>query len=150
MKTRKSWREKLANSKDLPRVTRVPDRMKNRWGEGTLVIPAPIEVDKLMRRVPRGRVTTVNQLRAALAKQHKATIAAWIAANAADETLAERPNARVTPYWRTLKAGGVLNEKYPGGVSAQRARLRAEGHEVVRKGKHFVVAGAEEAIFNFD
>jgi len=35
-----------------------------------------------------------------------------------------------TPYWRTLKAGGELNEKYPGGVGAQATRLREEGHTI--------------------
>ena len=40
----------------------------------------------------------------------------WIAANAANEERAGRPKVRVTPDWRTLKAGGVLSEKYPGGV----------------------------------
>ena len=36
----------------------------------------------------------------------------------------------ITPYWRTLKLGGQLNEKYPGGVEAQAARLRAEGYTI--------------------
>jgi len=36
----------------------------------------------------------------------------------------------ITPYWRTLKLGGALNEKYPGGVEAQSARLKAEGHSI--------------------
>jgi alkylated DNA nucleotide flippase Atl1 len=37
----------------------------------------------------------------------------------------------VTPYWRTLKAGGALNEKYPGGVAAQAERLESEGHTII-------------------
>jgi hypothetical protein len=36
----------------------------------------------------------------------------------------------ITPYWRTLKLGGQLNEKYPGGVAVQAARLKAEGHTI--------------------
>ncbi len=36
----------------------------------------------------------------------------------------------ITPYWRTLKSKGELNEKYPGGVDAQAARLSAEGHTI--------------------
>jgi hypothetical protein len=35
-----------------------------------MVIPAPREVDEVMRRVPRGRLITVNQIRAALARKH--------------------------------------------------------------------------------
>lgn len=157
MKPRKSWREKLADSKDLPRVAAIPERMKAKWGDGTLVIPAPKEVDELMRRVPKGKVTTINHIRAALAKKHKATIAcplttgifAWLAANAAEEVASERPKARVTPYWRTLKTGAILNEKYPGGLFRQTRRLKAEGHRVIKKGKHKVVADLDEALFDF-
>jgi alkylated DNA nucleotide flippase Atl1 len=36
----------------------------------------------------------------------------------------------ITPYWRTLKAGGQLNEKYPDGVDTQAAHLREEGHTI--------------------
>ena len=43
----------------------------------------------------------------------------------------------ITPYWRTLKSKGELNEKYPGGVEAQATHLKAEGHtiEVDKAGK---------------
>ena len=36
----------------------------------------------------------------------------------------------ITPYWRTIKAAGELNDKYPGGVEAHAARLREEGHTI--------------------
>lgn len=129
-------------------------RMTKRWGTGTMVVPAPREVDELMKNVPRGRLTTINELRAALARKHRVDIAcpittgifAWIAAHAAEESAADGVK-RVTPYWRTLKTGGQLNEKYPGGVAALKKRLQAEGHKVVRKGKHFLVKDFEEALF---
>ena len=50
---KKSWTEKLADSKDLPKVEKITDKMSKRWGTGTLVIPAPMEVDEMMRKVPR-------------------------------------------------------------------------------------------------
>src|SRR5215472_18166447 len=142
MTARKSWREKLADDKGLPRVSRVTGKMSWRWGEGTMVIPAPLEVDALMKQVPKGKLATINELRAALAAKHKATFAcpittgifSWIAAHAADE--AETNGAkRITPYWRTLKTGGELNPKYPGGIEALSRRLREEGHDIIQKGK---------------
>ncbi len=156
MKTKKSWREKLDDSKDLPRVQAIPKRMNATWGVGTLVIPAPREVDEIMRRVPKRKVTTVNHIRTALARKHRATIAcpmttgifAWIAAHAAEEQLAAKPNARATPYWRTLKSGGVLNDKYPGGAEQQKQRLEAEGHTIIAKGKHLVVSDIDESLFD--
>jgi hypothetical protein len=152
-KMRKSCREKLADDKDLPKVIAIDERMSKRWGEGTCVIPAPREVDELMKKVRKGRLTTINDIRAALARRHGATIAcpittgifAGIAARAAEEDAAEG-RKRITPYWRTLKLGGVVNEKYPGGVAAQRQRLEAEGHTVVAKGKKAVVVDYEKRL----
>ena len=59
-----------------------------------------------------------------------------MAARAAEEDeLAGKKD--ITPYWRTLKGKGELNEKYPGGVDVQAKRLKAEGHtiEVNKTGK---------------
>src|SRR5712671_5010799 len=155
MKAKKSWREKLSDSKGLPKVGPVPASMGKRWGTGTMVIPAPIEVDALMKQVPKGRVVTVNHLRTALAKKHKADLAcpmttgifAWIAAHAAAEAEAEGAK-RITPYWRTLKNGGELNAKYPGGVAKVARRLRAEGHTILHKGTRYTVSGFELALFS--
>ena len=74
MKLRKSWREKLLDSKDLPRVVEITDKMSHRWGTGTVVIPAPIEVDEIIRGVPKGKLITVNQIRATLAQKHGSTM----------------------------------------------------------------------------
>jgi alkylated DNA nucleotide flippase Atl1 len=154
MKAKKSWREKLADSKGLPRVGPVTGRMTRRWGEGTMVIPAPQDVDKLMKQVPKGKLITVNELRAALAARHRVTFAcpmttgifAWIAAHAANE--AEAAGAkRITPYWRTLKTKGELNPKYPGGIENMARRLKAEGHKIAQKGKRSFVSEYEQALF---
>jgi hypothetical protein len=157
MKQRKTWKQKLADSKDLPKILDIPDRLRAKWGAGNFVIPAPAEVDELMRRVPKGKLTTINHVRVALAKKHDTAIActlttgifAWIAANAAEEAASENKKSRITPYWRTLKAGGLLNEKYPGGTAAQKKRLLAEGHTVAKKGKNLVVANLEQSLFEF-
>lgn len=127
----------MADNEGLPRVEEITDKMSKRWGTGTVVIPAPKEVDEIMRKVPEGKLTTINEIRATLAQRHGATIGcpittgifAWIAAHAAQEAAAEG-DKDITPYWRTLKSGGVLNEKYPGGAEAQAARLRSEGHMI--------------------
>jgi len=153
MVKKKSWIEKLEDSKDLPKVERITEKMSKRWGEGTVVIPAPIEVDALMRKVPKGKLVTINEVRAALAKKHNTTIAcplttgifAWIAAHAAEERR-EKGEKNITPYWRTLKAGGVINPKYPGGVERQKKLLEREGHRVIKKGKKYVVEDYEKAL----
>ena len=44
MKRTKSWRERLADGKDLPKVKPIPERMIRKWGKGSIVIPAPHDV----------------------------------------------------------------------------------------------------------
>ncbi len=153
MAKKKSWQEKLADDKDLPKVEKITGKMSTRWGRGTVVIPAPREVDAAMRKVRRGRLTTIDQIREVLAEKHGATIAcpmttgifAWIAAHAADEA-ESAGRKRITPYWRTLKAGGQLNPKYPGGEENVVARLEAEGHKIVKKGKRYLVEDFERSL----
>jgi hypothetical protein len=155
MKKKTSWQEKLADSKDLPRVEKIDEKKSKRWGHGTFVIPAPIEVDQIMQKVPKGKLITINEIREILAKKHKATIGcpittgifSWIAANAAGE-MEQQGKKNITPYWRTLKTGGILNEKYPGGLANLKKRLEAEGHTVIQKGKskHFMVKDFEKAV----
>lgn len=53
MRKKKSWQEKLADSKDLPKVAPITEKMSKRWGTGTVVIPAPVEVDEIMRKGKR-------------------------------------------------------------------------------------------------
>lgn len=89
--------------------------MIRRWGAGTMVVLAPIEVDAAMRAVPKGRLTTLDQIRARLARQDKATLCcpltagifAWIAAHAAEEASAAGQK-RITPWWRTVKSAGAV------------------------------------------
>lgn len=153
MRRRKTWKEKLADSKDLPKVEKIDEEKSKRWGTGTVVIPAPKEVDQIMRKVPKGKLITINEIRKILAEKHGATIGcpittgifAWIAANAAEEDAADGKK-RYTPYWRTLKTGGVLNEKYPGGIENLRRRLESEGHRTVKKGKKYVVSDYEKSL----
>lgn len=146
MRVKKSWRKKLDDNRGLPKVETITEKMSKRWGKGTVVIPAPREVNELMRKVPRGKLVTINEIRKALACRHGATIGcpittgifAWISAAAAAEDEFEGKK-RFTPYWRTLKSGGELNPKYPGGVEGQKVRLESEGHTVITKGKRFFV-----------
>jgi hypothetical protein len=150
---KKTWCEKLNDNKGLPKVEKINPAMSKRWGTGTVVIPAPIEVDELMRMVPPGKLVTINEIRAALARKHEATIGCplttgifvWIAAHAAEERK-RNGEKNITPNWRTLKSGGFLNEKYPGGTEAQRLLLEKEGHTVIKKGKRYVVLNFENSL----
>jgi 6-O-methylguanine DNA methyltransferase, DNA binding domain len=141
MATRKSWREKLDNP-DLPKVVAMPDRLRKRLGNGTMLIPHPREIEACIRAVRRGRLTTVSQIRRTLSEKHGTDvtcplvtgISVRIAAEAAEEEAAAG-KTRITPYWRVVGDNGSLNPKFPGGLDRQEQRLRDEGHRIVLGGK---------------
>ncbi len=136
MKSRTTWREKL----EKEQLLRIVDDPR---GRGKMLIPRPLDVDALMRKVEKGKLVTVDQIRDRLAKDCLADftcplttgIFLRIAAETAEEDL-RRGEKQITPYWRVIKADGSLNEKFPGGVAAQAAHLREEGHTIIlAKGK---------------
>lgn len=150
---KKTWKEKLFDSKDLPKLVKIPPGMAKKFGEGLMVVPAPIEIDEQMKKVPFGKIITINKIREKIAKKHSAKIGcalvtgifSWVAAHAAvEDELAGKKNC--TPYWRTLKQGGVINEKYPGGIEKQAMLLEAEGHFVIQKGKNWIVTDWEKSL----
>jgi alkylated DNA nucleotide flippase Atl1 len=154
---KKTWTEKLNDPTKIPEVKKITGKMAEKWGSGTLLIPAPIEVDEFMRKVPKGKITTVNEIREGLAKKHKAKIScpmctgifAKIAAEAAEEQR-EQGKKNVTPWWRTLKSDGTLNPKYPIDTNYQKALLEAEGHKIVKKGtRSYTVEGYQKKLKRF-
>ena len=140
----RTWRQKLEQEHpNHGKVVAVPPGMQKRFGTGTMLIPRPLDVDAIMRRVKKGKLVTQSQIRDALAKESKADCSCplttglfiRIAAETAEEDL-QAGKKRITPYWRTIKDDGKLNEKFPGGARAQAARLRKEGFTIQRgKGK---------------
>ncbi len=149
----KTWNEKLNTAGDLPKVVKLNDKQRAKFKANTLAIPSPIEVDELMRAVLKGNLTTINSMREKIAKRYKADagcpittgIFAWIASYAAEESR-DLGKKRITPYWRTLKNGGELNPKYPGGIKQQSEALKSEGHSIITKGKRSFVESFEKKL----
>jgi hypothetical protein len=129
-KTRKTAREKL-HSKQEAKVVDEPD------GRGRMLVPRPLDVDALVRRIQKGKLSTVDQVRDRLAADADANftcplttgIFLRISAEAAEEDLGDG-KTEITPYWRVVKKDGKLNEKFPGGVDAQASHLSQEGHSI--------------------
>jgi len=133
-----------------PKIVDIPPKM-SRFGAGTMLIPTPQLVDKLIREVPRGKLVTVKELRRKLAADFGANVTCplttgifiRIAAEAAEEDRA-RGSRRITPYWRVIKDDGSLNPKFPGGVTRQGRYLRAEGFTTRRRGEKLTLSGGFE------
>jgi len=137
-KSRTSWREKLENE-DHSKIILVPPRMQKSLGEGTMLIPKPLDVDAVIRKTKKGQLITQAEIRSKLARDNRTDTACpittgifvRIAAEAAAEDL-QSGKKRITPYWRVVTIDGRLNEKFPGGAQKQAERLKAEGHSIER------------------
>lgn len=138
----KDFNTMLHDNKDMPKILTVTDpKTAERYGGNRMYIAPPIEYDRIMRRVPFGKVITTGMIRDFLAKANDTdftdpmtagmfvSIAAWASH--------QRPDDKI-PYWRTLKADGELNPRYPGGTEEQKKRLEAEGHRIVAKGRKHI------------
>lgn len=143
-KTGKTWQDKLhEHHPNHGKVVRIPPKMQARFGRGRMLIPRPLDVDAIIRRVRKGRLLTQSRLREKLAAGASADCACplttgiflRIVSEAAEESR-RAGRKRITPYWRVIKDDGSLNERFPGGAAGQAKRLRAEGHSIAAaKGK---------------
>jgi alkylated DNA nucleotide flippase Atl1 len=156
---RKTWQEKLADKKGLPKVTELEARFPcynavHKMGAAvgdSVVLVNPSEVVEVMKAVPEGKLITIVEICRHIAEHYgveaccSLTTGIFImtAANAVEEAAQEGTTLEI-PYWRTLKADGSLNEKYPGGAEAQKQLLEQEGFTVRQKGKHYFVADYHE------
>ena len=136
---KKDFNEMLQESKDMPKIKVITDGPSiEKYGGSRMYFAPPIDYDKIMRTIPFGKVITVGKIREHFASKSGAdftdpitagifvSIAAWASHQRSDDK---------TPYWRTLKANGELNEKYPGGAIKQKEQLEAEGHTIIQKGR---------------
>ena len=150
---KKSFNEKLNDSKDMPIVKSVSDpKSAARFGGERMLIAPPLAYDEIMKRVPEGKLITTDRIRGYLAGKHNADftcpLTAGIFINLAAHASVERGGINPTPYHRTLKKDGELNEKYPGGIDGQKLLLETEGHTVTQKGKRYFVAEYEKDLYD--
>jgi len=155
---RKTWIQKLEDKKTLPKVLKLEKRFPCynalrktgvNAGEPVVLVNAS-EIMPLMAKVPKGKLITIWEICRKIAENHRVkgccslTTGIFIMsiANAVEEAIAQGDKSALSkiPYWRTLKADGFLNEKYPGGLEEHKKRLEKEGHKLIARGKKYQVA----------
>jgi alkylated DNA nucleotide flippase Atl1 len=151
----KSWREKLENpGEGLPKVVTGAPKWEKRFGGRRVLVATPLLVSGVIQKVELGKLIMVEQIREHLAKDFQADatcplttgIFVRIVSEVAEEDL-KAGKEKVTPYWRVVGSDGSLNEKFPGGMEAQAARLREEGHTIESsKGRKLRVRDFERAL----
>ncbi len=150
---RKDFNAMLHDSKDMPKIKTITDAASiKKFGGSRMLLAPPAAYDELMKKVPAGKLLTVGAMREYLARAEGADFTDPMTAGifvSLSAWASEQRESDKTPYWRTLRANGELNEKYPGGASAQKEKLEAEGHTVVSRGRtniRYYVANYESAL----
>ncbi len=151
---KKDFNAMLHKETDMPRIQILTDAPSiQKYGGERMYFAPPIDYDKVMKQVPVGKLLTVGMIRDYFARKNNADftdpITAGIFVSIAAWASHQRDTDK-TPYWRTLKANGELNPKYPGGVEAQKEKLEAEGHTIIKKGRtniRYYVQDYEKALF---
>ena len=151
---KKDFNAMLHDSKDMPKIQTITDQKSiEKYGGDRMYFAPPIDYDKIMKQVPYGKVITVGKIREYFARLSGADftepITAGIFVSIAAWASYQRSNDE-TPYWRTLKANGELNAKYPGGVEEQKKKLEAEGHTIIQRGRKnikYYAENYEEVLF---
>jgi hypothetical protein len=107
-----------------------------------------------MKQIPKGKLITIVEICKKIAGQHDVKgccslttgIFIMTAANAAEEASKEGKSLDI-PYWRTLKANGFLNAKYPGGQEAHKRLLEGENFRVIARGRRYQVVDYEKYLW---
>ena len=136
---KKDFNAMLHKDAGMPKIQILTDEASiQKYGGNRMYFAPPLAYDRIMKTIPYGKVVTVGEIRAYLARTNGADftdpITAGIFVSIAAWASFQR-TGNETPYWRTLKAGGELNPKYPGGIEAQKEKLEAEGHTIIQKGR---------------
>lgn len=136
---KKDFNAMLHDHKDMPKYQIITDQKSiEKYGGNKMYFAPPIDYDRVMKQIPYGKVITIGKIREYFAKRNDADftepITAGIFVSIAAWASVQRSYDK-TPYWRTLKANGELNSKYPGGVKAQKEMLEKEGHIIIQKGR---------------
>lgn len=135
---KKDFNKMMKNNKDMPKIQILKDeKMIKKYGGSKMFFAPPIYYNELMKKVPKGKLITIYQMRNYLAKENNADftdpMTSGIFVNIVAWASYQR-NEDITPYWRTLKSDGELNNKYPEAIELQKKLLEEEGHTIITKG----------------
>ena len=151
---KKTFNQQLQDNKDMPKISEISDpKAISMYGGTKLLIAPPLAYDEIMKMIPVGMVITSDYIRSYLAKKYGADntcpLTAGIFINIVVKASIERGTDQ-TPYWRTLKKDGELNEKYPEGIDGQKLHLEIEGQTIIQKGKRYFVKDYKEKFFELE
>lgn len=132
----KTWQEKFNTDKKQPIVKLLTFNFAGLKSGTTMLVSSPAEIDAFVRKIPEGKSMSIEALRVALAKKHKADstcpastpIFLRVISEAAFEAVKEGKGFdEVTPFWRVIHPESKLAQKLECGIELIRSLRKKEG-----------------------
>lgn len=120
----------------------IPKTMEKFFGcSGKMVKPSPETVKSVVRKIRKGKLVTLNQLREKIAKDFSVQTACPASTTKSLQILSKEDDSIC--YWRVIKQKGELIAQFPNGVKGHAVLLEKEGFEIDLSKKTPVVMGYE-------
>lgn len=130
------------------KIEEIPTTMEAFLGcSGKMVKPSTHAVKELVKKIRKGKVITVDQLRDKLAKDFHVQTACPASTTKALRILSKEEYPIC--YWRVIKKKGELIPQFPNGVKGHALLLEKEGFEIDLTRKVPVVIEYEAKIYHF-
>lgn len=149
-----TYNDQLSDKGDMPKFRIIPTKSRAKHAKDSKVIIAPpIDYDEIMRQIPFGKLITNDLIKNQIANRYEADYTCPISSRKFIVLVGYASQERgidITPYWRTLKKDGELNDKYPGGLERQKGLLEKEGHTIIQEDKKYYVKDYLKHLHNLD
>lgn len=123
----------------------IPKTMEKFFGcSGKMVKPSTETVKSIVKKIGKGKLVTLSQIRQRLSKDFAVQTACPASITKALQALSKEEKS--VCYWRVVKQNGELITKFPDGVKGHALLLEKEGFEIDFSKKPPVVVGYESKL----
>jgi len=131
---------------DTDKIESIPKTMEKFLGcSGKMVKPSLSSVKKVVKKIRKGKLVTLELLREKIASDFNVQTACPASTTKMLQILSKEDHPIC--YWRVIKKKGELLSKFPDGVEGHAALLECEGFEIDFSKKHPIVIGYQDKLF---
>jgi hypothetical protein len=124
------------------------DRERSLGTSGKMLVPCPATVEALLKKIPEGKLVTIDLVRKTLADQFNVQTTCPFNTKLCLRAIANDPGKKVA-YWRVVQGTGEMIDYFPGGFAGHAALLSEHGFVIGYDGKKPKVKNLRENLVQF-
>ena len=94
------------------KIVSIPEKMEKFYGKGTMLHPVPNDIEALIKKIPRGKVLSIDMLAKRLANDHGTDVTCPMRTGNAIKKISKRYSAenldRDLPFWRVIRKDNLV------------------------------------------